>query len=117
MRCDDFTVIRFVGGRENQAQPEPARDLDGLQRPLALGETAEKQQVVVGNLAKTEAVGVDAVGDDDEAVAVQGRLLYATVTAIPVGPDGVDYGLIWTATDTDGNVWPRTALVLCAYTS
>jgi hypothetical protein len=49
-------------------------------------------------------------------VAVQDRTLYATVTAKPAA-DGNDYQLTWTATDTDGNVWPRTALVLCAATS
>jgi hypothetical protein len=50
------------------------------------------------------------------AVTVQDRTLYATVTSV-AGAAGIDYGLIWTATDTDGNVWPRTALVLCAPTS
>jgi hypothetical protein len=50
------------------------------------------------------------------AVSVQGRLLYATVTATQ-GADGIDYGLIWFARDTDGNIWPRTGVVLCAYTS
>lgn len=64
--------------------------------------------------------GINAGAADDVTagpVQVLDRTLYATVTAIAVGPDGIDYGLQWTATDTDGNVWPRTALVLCAQTS
>jgi hypothetical protein len=50
-------------------------------------------------------------------VSVQGRVLYATVTALPAAQLGADTRLTWTATDSDGNVWPRTALVLCAATS
>lgn len=48
------------------------------------------------------------------AVSVRGRVLYATVSG---GVEGKDYQLRWIATDTDGNVWPRTALVLCSQTS
>jgi hypothetical protein len=47
-------------------------------------------------------------------VTIAGRLLYATLGR---GLDGTDYILQWTATDTDGNVWPRATLVLCAMTS
>ena len=50
------------------------------------------------------------------AVSVHDRTLYATVTA-QQSADGFDWKLLWTATDTDGNVWPRTGLVLCAATS
>lgn len=50
------------------------------------------------------------------AVSVHDRMLYAKVTAA-AGAAGSDFQLLWTATDTDGNVWPRTALVLCAPTS
>lgn len=49
-------------------------------------------------------------------VSVQGRTLYATVTAQGAA-DGQDFQLNWFATDSDGNVWPRTAFVLCAHTS
>jgi hypothetical protein len=48
------------------------------------------------------------------AVTVLGRALYATLAG---GVDGTDYMLRWTATDTQGNVWPRTGLCLCAQTS
>jgi hypothetical protein len=51
------------------------------------------------------------------AVSVQGRVLYATVTALLAAGSGVDLQLVWTATDSDGNVWPRTTLVLLAATS
>jgi hypothetical protein len=47
-------------------------------------------------------------------VEVRGRAIYATLSG---GVNGVDYLLKWTATDTQGNVWPRTTLVLCAETS
>src|SRR5215831_16230134 len=47
-------------------------------------------------------------------VTVLGRALYASLGG---GVDGTDYMLRWTATDTQGDVWPRTALVLCAQTS
>jgi hypothetical protein len=47
-------------------------------------------------------------------VTVQGRVIYANLSG---GVAGTDYQLRWNATDTDGNIWPRTALVLCALTS
>lgn len=48
------------------------------------------------------------------AVNISGRIVYANLAG---GLDGTDYQLRWTATDTDGNVWPRTTLILCASTS
>lgn len=47
-------------------------------------------------------------------VEMRGRVLYARITG---GVAGTDYQLLWTAVDTRGNVWPRTALLLCAHTS
>jgi hypothetical protein len=47
-------------------------------------------------------------------VSVRGRALYASITG---GVEGKDYQLRWQATDTDGNVWPRTGLLLCGQTS
>jgi hypothetical protein len=47
-------------------------------------------------------------------VQIQDRTLYATLGG---GVDGQDYQLRWTATDTLGNVWPRTGLILIAETS
>lgn len=47
-------------------------------------------------------------------VKVLNRALYTTLSG---GVEGTDYQLRWIAYDTDGNVWPRTALVLCAQTS
>jgi hypothetical protein len=47
-------------------------------------------------------------------VTIRGRTLYASISG---GVDGKDYQLRWKATDTEGNVWPRTALLLCAQTS
>lgn len=47
-------------------------------------------------------------------VSVRGRAIYATLSG---GVAGTDYQLEFTAIDTAGNKWPRTALVLCAPTS
>lgn len=43
-----------------------------------------------------------------------GRRLYAQLAG---GAAGTDYQLIWTATDSQGGIWPRTVLLLCASTS
>jgi hypothetical protein len=48
------------------------------------------------------------------AVNVLGRVIYASLTG---GIEGKDYQIRWVATDTEGNVWPRTGLQLCAHTS
>jgi hypothetical protein len=48
------------------------------------------------------------------AINIIGRTLYANLAG---GVDGTDYQVRWKATDTSGNVWNRTALVLCAETS
>lgn len=47
-------------------------------------------------------------------VAIGGRQVYAQCSG---GIEGTDYQFRWTATDTLGNTWNRTALVLCAQTS
>lgn len=47
-------------------------------------------------------------------VTVLGRAIYATLGG---GVPGTDYQLRWTAYDTQGNVFPRTFLCLCAETS
>jgi hypothetical protein len=61
------------------------------------------------------AVPVDARADwQIGTVGVWGRVVYAVLSG---GVEGRDYQLRWVAMDTDGNVWPRTALVLCAATS
>ena len=61
------------------------------------------------------AAPIDAAGDwTIGPVMVRGRALYAMLTG---GVAGTDYQLKFTAVDTAGNTWPRTALVLCADTS
>lgn len=55
--------------------------------------------------------------DDDFTIGpiqVRGRAIYCTLTG---GVLGTDYQLHWLAVDTLGNNWPRTGLLLCAYTS
>lgn len=51
---------------------------------------------------------------DATPVSVRDRALYCQLSG---GVRGRDYQLRWTAADTDGNLWPRTALLLCAETS
>jgi hypothetical protein len=58
---------------------------------------------------------VDASADWTQSeVTVHGRAIYAILGG---GKPGVDYQLRWAATDTEGSIWPRTGLVLCALTS
>lgn len=47
-------------------------------------------------------------------VMVRRSVVYAQLSG---GLEGGDYRLRWTVTDSDGNVWPRTALVLVTATS
>lgn len=47
-------------------------------------------------------------------VTVQGRAVYAVLSG---GVAGRDYQLVWLVTDTAGNVWQRTTLVLCGETA
>ena len=71
---------------------------------------ASGQLDIVNNDAAAEDSTDFTVGE----VTVLGRVLYAQLTG---GVDGTDYQLRWTATDTNGNIFPRTALLLCAQTS
>lgn len=48
------------------------------------------------------------------AVSVVGRTVYCRLGG---GIAGKDYQLRWACSDTQGNVWPRTCLLLCAHTS
>lgn len=48
------------------------------------------------------------------AVEIEGAFVFARLTG---GVEGVDYQIRWTVTDSDGNIFPRTALCLCALTS
>jgi hypothetical protein len=48
------------------------------------------------------------------AVTIEGRSAYATLSG---GVVGRDYQLRWLITDTLGNDWQRTALLLCSLTS
>ena len=70
-----------------------------------------------GTLAITTNTATPSPADEDWTIGpmlVRGRSLFAILSG---GLAGVDYRLIWTATDSAGNVWPRLGLVLCADTS
>ena len=47
-------------------------------------------------------------------IGILGRILY---TSLGGGVEGIDYQVLWTATDSLGLDYPRTALMLCAPTS
>ena len=47
-------------------------------------------------------------------VTVRGRALYCQLSG---GIGGQDYQIHFTATDSAGNIWPRTVLILCGATS
>lgn len=49
-----------------------------------------------------------------DPVTIAGRQVW---TRLQGGVEGNDYRLMWTVKDTDGNAWPRSALVLCSETS
>jgi hypothetical protein len=49
-------------------------------------------------------------------VQIRGRVLYAPITATPEA-EALDFQIQWNANDTQGNVWWRTALLLCSVTS
>lgn len=78
--------------------------------PVGVGIEQGTVQVLTNTAAPADASGDWTIG----AVQVRGRAIYATLAG---GVAGTDYQLRWTATDTAGNVWPRTTLVLCADTS
>jgi hypothetical protein len=48
------------------------------------------------------------------AMTIEDRAVYVNLSG---GVLGRDYQLRWTVTDTQGNIWPRTALLLCSLTS
>jgi hypothetical protein len=47
-------------------------------------------------------------------VQIEGRTVFAEFNG---GIEGTDYQIRWIVTDSRGNTWPRTALILCAQTS
>ena len=70
-----------------------------------------------GTLHFYQNIAVPVIADTDfdiGTVFALGRALYATLAG---GTEGRDYQVRWQATDTDGYVWPRAALMLCALTS
>jgi hypothetical protein len=78
--------------------------------PVGVGIKSGTIQVQTNTAAPADATADWTIG----AVEVRGRAIYANLAG---GVAGTDYQLVWTATDTQGNVWPRTTLVLCAATS
>lgn len=64
--------------------------------------------------AHTDFTGPIASGQTVFTGTVSGRAIYTTLKG---GVPGKDYQFLWTAFDTDGNEWNRTALLLCAPTS
>lgn len=73
--------------------------------------------IASGTLHFFNNLSIPVVADTDftiGAVQVLGRMLYAPISG---GSEGKDYQVLWTAVDTGGAIWPRTALMACAPTS
>lgn len=71
--------------------------------------------LVSGSLAIFSNLAIPAPSSDWTIgpVTTRGRSLYAQLSG---GVSGGDYQLLWTAVDSAGNTWPRTALCLCSNT-
>lgn len=78
--------------------------------PPGVGLSSGSLQILTNSAAPVDASAQWTIGP----VSVRGRALYAMLSG---GVAGTDYQLKWTAIDTAGKTWPRTALVLCADTS
>ena len=78
--------------------------------PVGVGLTSGSLAILTNTAAPADASADWTIGP----VVVRGRALYAMLAG---GVAGTDYQLKFTAVDTAGNTWPRTALVLCADTS
>lgn len=78
--------------------------------PRGVGITGGQLAILSNTVPPADASADWTVG----TVQVRGSVLYATLSG---GKSGTDYLLTWTATDTEGNTWPRTGAVLCAPTS
>jgi hypothetical protein len=73
--------------------------------------------IAAGTLHFFQNLAVPVAADTDfniGTVLVVGRTLVCDISG---GVEGRDYQVVWTATDTDGFVWPRTVLMSCAPTS
>lgn len=77
--------------------------------PFGVGLTAGGLDILHNLAVPTDASAEWTIGPP----TVRGRSVYALLTG---GVVGTDYQLRWGATDTAGNSWLRTALVLCAAT-
>jgi hypothetical protein len=86
--------------------------------PPGVGITAATLQILTNTAAPQDASGdwTGAAGGAPGIFTAQivGRAVYATMRG---GVLSRDYQFIWTVDDTDGNLWVRTALLLCAQTS
>ncbi|HEX3523179.1 MAG TPA: hypothetical protein VHT52_13955 [Stellaceae bacterium] len=78
--------------------------------PVGVGVEQGTVRVLTNTAAPVDVTAQWTIGP----VGVRGRAIYATFSG---GVSGTDYQIKWTATDSAGNVWPRTAFVLCADTS
>jgi hypothetical protein len=78
--------------------------------PPGVGIQSGTLAILTNTAAPTDASADWTIGP----VMVRGRALYAMLSG---GVAGKDYQLKFTAVDTAGRTWPRTALVLCADTS
>jgi len=78
--------------------------------PVGVGVESGTLKIQTNTAAPADATADWTIGP----VTVRDRAIYAMLTG---GIAGKDYQLVWTALDSEGNTWIRTALVLCAPTS
>lgn len=78
--------------------------------PVGVGIESGTIQILTNTAVPADASADWTIGP----VTVRGRALYAMLSG---GVAGTDYQLKFTAVDSAGKTWPRTALVLCAETS
>ena len=78
--------------------------------PVGVGINSGSIQILTNTANPADAAADWTIGP----ITVRGRALYAMLSG---GVAGTDYQLQFTAFDTAGKKWTRTALVLCADTS
>lgn len=78
--------------------------------PMGVG-IGQADLKIFNNTFLSPDVSVDWIIDP---VTISGRQVW---TRLQGGVDGQDYQLRWSVTDTDGQVFPKTALVLCSQTN
>lgn len=79
--------------------------------PPGVGIASHAINVLINSIPPAPITSADFTFGDG---GIEGRIVWQFMQG---GVPGRDYQIHWEATDTNGNIWPRTALLLCADTS